>query len=351
MTVVLPYLDGTLSIDQFYLDSLIRFAMAKPWTKFESEPYIMFEHPDSKESVIASVIGALGQSFGISIYPGEAGHRSFSLLMRDDFHRLLDDWMGTYRSISVEFQSRSSLSKRERSSNKELVSQFPRGAMVPVIMNTKVPEPPSTTLDDHEKEVVSLAANFLLELAEAVESGEAPREVRSMNPGRICFLDDLTFDRTSTAAQFKWMMKECPAPPNLTLPVAECSPDLKGRLQQYPLEKRTWMAASFLVPGIKIETSRFPPRCVVLLDAQSEMILANTMVDGELSPPEAMAQVLFQTIQEIGRRPRTIMVRNQELMDALAPACSALEMTVRKGSLTVLQPILEMMDGLMFGQR
>lgn len=98
-----------------------RVSQEKPWEHLHSNQIVMFDFPEEEEPHFVSVMGSLGEQFGVMVYRGWDGYRSLKSVFADGFG---SDYLTELDALSVSFEDREDLTKEEYSFLKDLGYSF-----------------------------------------------------------------------------------------------------------------------------------------------------------------------------------------------------------------------------------
>jgi hypothetical protein len=271
---------------------------------------------------LVTVLGSMGEVFGLASYRGGAG-ANFLLRLRHSAFAPESPDAGFFQDVLlVDFVPRKDLRKEDRAIIQQLDFQPPvrKPKLFPEFQSHKPGYVP-WFVDEAE------ARLLLDDLRKAVRFAELVRANLTLFDSRqereIPFLpasgtEPLTLD------QLDWHTL-LPAPPSVDPPVDIRAFDLPPLLALPQPPGTAWELTAFYSPTPVGEPPRpFFPKMALGVDAATGMILAFQLGTPDDTMAQAAARGLLQSIQASRRRPATIRVDSLNLIRALQPLADVL---------------------------
>jgi hypothetical protein len=271
---------------------------------------------------LVTVLGSLGEVFGLASYRGSAGADFLLRLLRAEFAPESPDACFFQDALLVDFVPRKALRKEDRAIIQHLGFQPParKPKLFPEFQSHKPGYVPwfideaeaHLLLDDLRKAV---AFSELLRISLALYDSRQENEFPFF-PALVT--EPLTRD------QLEWhtiLPAPLPADPPPDTRAFELPPLLV--LPQPP--QSAWELAAFYAPMPVSEPPRpYFPKMALGVDATTGMILAFQLAGPDQTMADAAARGLIQSIQASGCRPVTIRMNSLNLIQALQPLANAL---------------------------
>jgi len=271
---------------------------------------------------LATVLGGMGEVFGLASYRGGAGANFLLRLRRGEFPPE-SPGAGFYQeALLVDFVSKKNLRKEDRAIIQELDFQPPirKPKLFPEFRSYKPGYVP-WFIDEAE------ACLLLDDLRKAVLFGELLRTNLSLYDSRqetefpffpASVAEPLTLD------QFEWHTI-LPVPPPADPPIDTHALDLSPLLALPQPPKTAWELTAFYSPFAVNESPRpYFPKVALTVDEATGMILAFHLATINDTMGQTAAGSLIQAIQASGYRPAVIKMDSINLIRALQPLANAL---------------------------
>jgi hypothetical protein len=271
---------------------------------------------------LVTVMGSLGEVFGLASYRGSAGANFLLRLRRGDFAPETPDARFYQDALLVDFVPRKDLRKEERAILQQLDFQpaarkpqlFPKfQSHRPGFVPWFVDEAEGRLLPDDLRKAVPFAELLRTNLAlyDSRQENEFPFFPASVSA-------PLTVD------QFEWHIIS-PVPPSADPPVDPRAFDLPLLLALPQPPQSAWELTAFFAPMSITEPPRpYYPKMALGVDAATGMILAFQLAAPDQTMAQTAARGLIQSIQASGRRPTAIKLDSINLIRALQPLADAL---------------------------
>ena len=271
---------------------------------------------------LVTVLGSMGEVFGLATYRGSVGANFLLRLRSGDFAPESPD-AGYYQdALLVDFVPRKNLRKEDRAIIEQIDFQPPirKPKLFPEFQSHKPGYAP-WFVDEAE------ARLLLDDLGKAVRFAELLQTNRTLFDSRSEY--EIPFFPASvteplTLDQFEWHTIQ-PVPPPADPPVDTHAFDLTSLLALPQPPKTAWELTAFYSPTPIGEPPRpYFPKMALGVDAATGIILAFQLGTPDHSMAQAAAHGLVQSIQASGCRPATIRVDSINLIRALQPLANAL---------------------------
>jgi hypothetical protein len=271
---------------------------------------------------LVTVLGNIGEVFGLASYRGSAG-ANFLLRLRSGQFAPESPDAGFYQdALLVDFVPRKDLRKEERAIIQQIGFQPPvrKPQLFPEFQSHKPGYVP-WFVDEAEARLLLDDLRKAVPFAELLRANLATYDSRQENefpffPASVS--EPLTLD------QFEWHTIS-PVPLSADLPVDTNAFDLASLLGLPQPPHSTWELTAFYAPMPIGEPPRpYYPKMALGLDAATGMILAFQLATPEQTMAQAAARGLVQSIQASGSRPAAIKLDSINLIRALQPLANAL---------------------------
>lgn len=296
------------------------FQLLAPW-QWMDDTHI-FGANDEHGVRLITVLGNLGEVFGMATYRGSAGANFLLRLRRGEFAPESPE-AGFYQdALLVDFVPRKNLRKEDRAIIEQLDFQPPvrRPKLFPQFQSHKPGYVP-WFVDEAE------ARLLLDDLRKAVRFAELLRTnlalFNSRRDNEIPFFP-ASVAEPLTLEQFEWHTIQ-PVPPPADPPVDTHAFDLPSLLALPQPPRTAWELTAFYSPTPIGEPPRpYFPKMALGVDAATGIILAFQLGTPEHTMAQAAARGLVQSIQASGCRPAAIRMDSINLIHALQPLANAL---------------------------
>ena len=275
---------------------------------------------------LVTVLGNMGEVFGLASYRGSAGANFLLRLLRGEFAPESPD-IGFYQdALLVDFVPRKDLRKEARAIIQQLDFQPPvrKPKLFPEFQSHKPGYVP-WFIDEAEARILLDDLRKAVPFAELLRANPAIYDSRQENefpffPAAIS--EPLTLD------QFEWHTIVA-APPPADPPVDTDAFDLAPILALPQPAQSVWELTAFYAHMPIGEPPRpYFPKTALGVDAVTGMILAFQLVGPEDTMAQAAASGLIKSITASGSRPAAIKLDSLNLIRALQPLANALGATL-----------------------
>ena len=271
---------------------------------------------------LVTVLGNMGEVFGLASYRGSAGANFLLRLRSGQFAPESPDARFYQDALLVDFVLRKDLRKEERAIIQQIDFQPPvrKPKLFPEFQSHKpgyvpwcIDEAEARLLLDDLRKAVPFAELLRtnLTLYDSHQENEFPFFPASVS-------EPLTLD------QFEWHTIS-PVPPPADPPADTNAFDLPPLLALPQPPESAWELTAFYSPTPVGEPPRpYYPKLALGVDAATGMILAFQLAAPDQTMAQAAARGLIQSIQASGHRPAVIKLDCINLMRALQPLANAL---------------------------
>ncbi|MBO8173091.1 MAG: plasmid pRiA4b ORF-3 family protein [Bacillaceae bacterium] len=309
------------AIWQRLFDQAVAYKKLKPWQWMSDDQIIAVQLPDSGEMAYCSVLGAMGEEFGLVIYLGDDGLRSMQETMRGTSS--IDDIVSVQRSILVSFSDRDELDKEDYELIVWLGRSFRGKKQWPMFRSFKPGYYP-WYLDEDEAEIASIVLEQVIDVAVTAKADEelVPDQSHAQWFARI---------PDATGGQLVWcdsMIK-----PELRQKHSGPSPLYVSEFEMKKLQKQISGKLDTVIEfgsfhfgdPIQDHPDQRPYflKVVVGIDLKEGLVIYHSPVGYE-NFPEAFQTSFLDMIQRLGKRPAEVRVEGMENHNILQPVFKAL---------------------------
>jgi hypothetical protein len=271
---------------------------------------------------LLSVLGSLGEVFGLASYRGSVGANFLLRLRHGDFAPENPDIRFYQDALLVDFVPRKGLRKEDRAIIQQLDFQPPvrKPQRFPEFQSHKPGYVP-WFVDEAEARLLLDDLRKVVPFAELLRTNPALYDSRQEN--------EFPFFPASVSApltldQFEWHTI-APVPPPADPPVDPHTFDLPSLLALPQPPQSAWELTAFYAPMPIGEPPRpYYPKTALGVDAATGMILAFQIAGPDQTMAQATARGLIQSIQASSSRPAAIKMDSINLIRALQPLADAL---------------------------
>ena len=287
-----------------------------PWKWMTETDVFGVQDPNTEEIGFVSVMGMLGEHYGVSLYPNPEALYDFWAL-EEAGSEINPDALLERPQVQVSFEDRGELENRDRKVIKELGFKF-RGRKEWPMFRSYRPGFFPWFLEAEEARSLAEALNQLLEVAPRF------REERSLlGPEDESYLVRVAHQKSGTRAWEDEVM-EVP-PPEPVLIQVEMDPQALESLESLPQSGHEFEMDLFMFPTpIQEEKEDRPvfPYMLLTVDAGSSMVLGTELLEPTPSL-EAMwgsvPLVVARQLAGLGLRPKEVAVGSELLFGLLQP--------------------------------
>jgi Domain of unknown function (DUF6930) len=275
---------------------------------------------------LATVLGGMGEVFGLASYRGSAGANFLLRLRRGDFLPENHE-AGFYQdALLVDFVPRKDLRKEDRAIIQQIGFQplVRKPTLFPKFQSHKPGYLP-WFIDEAEGRLLLDDLRKALPFAELLRANLSLYDTRQENefpffPAAVS--GPLSLD------QFEWHTI-VPVPPPADSPVDPQAFDLSPLLALPQPPHSAWELTAFYAPMPIGEPPRpYFPKTALGVDAATGMILAFQLAGPDQTMAQTAARSLIQCMQASGSRPATIKMDSINLIHALQPLADALGVNI-----------------------
>ena len=275
---------------------------------------------------LVTVLGNMGEVFGLASYRGSAGATFLLRLRSGDFLPENPDARFYQDALLVDFVPRKELRKEERAIIQQIDFQPPvrKPTLFPEFQSHKPGYVP-WFIDEAEARLLLDDLRKAVRFAELLRPSPALYDSRQKN--EIPFFP-ASVTEPLTLEQFDWHIIS-PAPPPADPPVDPHAFDLPPLLALTQPPQAAWELTAFYASMPVGEPPRpYYPKIALGVDAATGMILAFQLAGPDQTMAQIAARGLIQSIQSSGSRPAAIKMDSISLIRALQPLADALRVKV-----------------------
>jgi hypothetical protein len=312
----------TISLDLWreLYQAAATFQLLAPWQWMDDSHVLGVNNEHGVR--LASVLGNLGEVFGLASYRGSAGANFLLRLRRGEFAPEHPDARFYQDALLVDFVPRKDLRKEERAIIQQIAFQPPvrKPTLFPQFQSHKPGYVP-WFIDEAEARLLLDDLRKVVRFAELLRTNLALYDPRQENefpffPAAVS--EPLTLD------QFEWQTIS-PAPPPADPAVVTDAFDLAPLLALPQSPQSAWELTAFYATMPVGEPPRpYYPKIAIGVDAATGMILAFQLAGPDHTMAQAAARSLVESIKASGHRPSAIKMDSVNLIRALQPLADAL---------------------------
>lgn len=307
-----------------------RIRLQEPWEFIPPDVVLRAEHPVSGAPVYASVMGDLGEVFGLSIHHGPWAEYTLLAALVDGDDHLMTENLHRMHLLKVEFVKKSELSKLEKDRLKKFDFR-PSGAIsgpcwpqFDVMKEGSIPLPPDP---EDAALLLSLLPRFAAML-EAIDLHflEDPEEIFE---GIGVWPEGRSLDQPLAWSEIVWRESVVPARPAVESYTLDES--TLARLSALPQTKVSIELDAFAGFSSVDEGPRpYFVKIGLAVDVASKMIVGVEVGRSGSDSLEGIAgRLLVQTMDTVKSRPNEVRVQQEVLLSALQPLAAALNVKIR----------------------
>jgi hypothetical protein len=271
---------------------------------------------------LVTVMGSLGEVFGLASYRGTTGANFLLRLLHREFAPESPDARFYQDALLVDFVPRKDLRKEERAIIQQINYQPPvrKPKLFPKFQSHKPGYTP-WFVDEAEARLLLDDLRKALPFAELIRTNLALYDSRQEN--EFPFFP-ASVSEPLTLEQFEWHTL-VPTPTSADPPIDAHAFELSPLLALPQPSQSCWELTAFYAPMPIGEPPRpYFPKTALGVDAATGMILAFQLAGPEHTMAQTAARGLIQSIQASGRRPAAIKMDSINLIQALKPLAEAL---------------------------
>jgi hypothetical protein len=287
-----------------------------PWEWMTETDVFGVRDPETEEIGFVSVMGMLGEHFGVSLYPNPRALYDFWAL-EETGPEINPDALLEIPQFQVSFEDRDQLENRDRKVSKELGFKF-RGRKEWPMFRSYRPGFFPWFLEAEEARSLAEALDQLLEVAPRV------REDRSLlTPDDESYLVRVAHQKSGTRVWEDTVM-EVPPPEPVSIQI-EMDPAALESLESLPQSSHEFEMDLFMFPTpIQGEKGARPvfPYMLLTVDAESGMVLGTELLEPVPSLEAMWGSVplaVARQLSGLGLRPEQITVGSELLFGLLRP--------------------------------
>ena len=311
----------------------------KPWVSIPPDLLLCTPHPVSGDLFYASVMGQMGEVFGLSIQYGPWAEYILMKTFVEDDDDCIRENLHRMNSLKLEFVKKNELSKDSKERIRRLCyrpSYTLRGCCWPnfeVMKNGSIPLPPDA---NDAALLMDLLPRFTTMIA-AIDShlGQNPEDLPE---GVAMWPEGRSPESPLNFSEIRWKKFKVPNQPATDL--FSIDEFTRERLLQFPQTCGPIELDSFVGMSAVHEGSRpFFIKLGLVVDSGSGMILGfESAQSGQDSLENIAGRLLIKTIDTIKSRPNEVRIRQEILLQALRPAADSLGINIQ---LTRILPALD----------
>ncbi len=313
-------------------EAAIKFKEASPWRWIASDELFAIENPENAAVAYCTVLGGRGEEFGMGIYMGDEGYRTFTRLLAEEVEP--GDFLEIMKTplISMLLVDRGTLDKRDLDVIHSL-GLHSRGKSGWPFFRSKHPGSIPWFLERNEALFLTTIIQQALILADRVRL-DGLDLLKEEKRGRV-----LSRYRRDGEWQEKWQK---PKQSGVRTRTDALDPVNEARL--HLLSTRAGKASGscdldvFTLPvGIRSQTERpYLPLCFMVVERKQGLIVGSDITEPWLTLGDKQVE-LIEILSKVDPLPCEIWVRSKRMMEMLGPITRPLGINLRMGP----QPKLE----------
>jgi hypothetical protein len=302
-------------------EAAIRIKETAPWEWMTETDIFGLQNPETDQFGFVSVMGMMGEHYAASVYLGSEGLYKF-WDFEETGHLVAPERLLEIPQLQLSFDNRNELNERDRKLIKQLGFKF-RGQHEWPMFRSYRPGFAPWFLERDEARFLTHALNQLSEVAPRFK--ENPSLLEPSNDDD--YLMRVPRQEGNTLVwEDRLMSAPPPEPVSISIPM---DIDALGALKQLPVSKSRLEVDLFMFPSpIQEKEDRpFFPYVLLVIDAQSGMILGNEMLKPEPSLEAMWGLVPMKLVQQLARAriaPKEVTVRSELLSQLLLPLAESL---------------------------
>ncbi len=312
----------------------MKFRQISPWRWMGNEDLFAVENPDTGELGYCSILGNAKQEFGLGVFLGATGFKRYLEVMStelgaEDFEERIMTPL-----LSLLFANREELQKEDIDVIHSLGFQF-RGRNAWPLFRSQRPGYAPWFLEKEEAVFLTAAIEQALVVADKVRNDDLDLFDR-INEG-------LVFTRYCREGEWKeeWRFPELTSRDlSNNMEVEDALKEAELLLLRNSSDRRsgTWEVDIFVLPTpIRPRSSRpYFPICFLVVEGKLGLIVDSQMAEPWITLSQKR-EVVIQMLKRARQLPRSIRVKSEEVKEILEPITSNLGISVRKGSLPLLE--------------
>ncbi|WP_074949336.1 DUF7309 domain-containing protein [Alicyclobacillus macrosporangiidus] len=308
-------------------DAAVAFRNLAPWQWMYDDALFAVEDPDTGQIGYCSVMGAIGEFFGLAVFPGEAGWRSLHRLMDDDEPSPAAEEERVYGQFALiaSFEGSRDVTEQDRAVMKQLGLRF-RGENAWPVFRSHRPGYVPWYLTRDEAKFLSIALSQATTVASRVR--QQPDLLEPPQPNQI-----LTRRRVQDGAAFEWIdvWTETPqiTPPAPAVPTVRVDEVTLKRIRRQASRKGEWEVDIFYAPFVIQEGERpMFSKMLMCVDHASGMILQVHAAGHQTYAQESVDKLV--EILRAGRCPEAFLIQRPEVGALLRPLAEGLGIELRE---------------------
>lgn len=298
-------------------NTIIEFKKLKPWNWMGNNDIFGIEHPETKQKGYCCVMGAGGETYGLSIYLDQGGLRwlgdRLGKIFLDSFTLYAQDY------IAVTFGNAGELYNEEKQLIKDLGYQF-RGKLAYPMLRRSKPGSMPEFISEKEADFLTIALEQVMQIAPKIKK----------DPDYLFSVGGKILMRKKVKGKInKWLSSRIDTDVLLTPGVTDISEFSKiiRVLKTFELNKSaTWAADMYFIPEPVVDRkgdTPFFPLAIIIVDPGSELILTY-QVTHYTEYQREVQKIFIEAVKKFEIIPGKIITIRPEIFFALAPFQKAL---------------------------
>ncbi len=274
----------------------------EPWLTFTDTDLFAYRYgPSSDDIVFFSIMGQLGQTYGVSIYEGLDGLNKICLVAESDQLQLRpSEILSEIDCLTIYWGDREELNNSERDMIRQLGRKYRGRGRWPYLRSFRSGYWPETA----DKEECLDAARYLSILDDALSAYYAEEHRTDFDHGMYC---EISYDHGER------VIRDMPLPllewePNPVLPDEETIAEGKNRRSNGAVWELNWTGSRSYVTDPAYSRAAYP-LIVTVVDTQTGMVINADITRPEEDPDETAAYLLWVSVLHNGK-PAEVCIRN-----------------------------------------
>ncbi|RWR07763.1 plasmid pRiA4b ORF-3 family protein [Siminovitchia fortis] len=285
------------------------FNALKPWDLFDNDEIFVVKDPLTSEYLFCSILGAMGEEFGMAVYIGPDGYQNLLKTMKEDIDTF--ELITEQRSILLSFVNRDELENEDYQLIKDNGMAF-RGKKQWQQFRSFKPGFVPWVIEADEARLLTIAVEQAIEVIKEVENGLEIPYFTGDNPviGRVPKTQgDKTQWNTTLLSPDRWKSQQpSPEEQQLLVPEMDIRRSLKYKKYDTPIEIDFFRVDTPVQekPG---ERPYFPLMAVAI-DQRSGQVIFQDLAEGQ--PEVGYYQNSFlMMMNQLERNPREVWLKSQ----------------------------------------
>jgi len=320
-----PYEEFTIfsPIWKELLTAIDEYKRLKPWEVIGSDEVIAIELPHYQDFAYCSVLGQLGEEFGLAVYLGDEGLFSLQKILSD---KTDEEFLYEQRCLHLSLSDRNELTDADYELLIENGFRY-RGKKQWPMLRSFIPGYFPWFLEEPEAEILTDVLEQLCDVLARVRDGELVITQHSDQFFARVFEDAQWVDHTLFIKRNKKTEAS-------VIPFSVFNDDLLRSLKDNNGIGASLEIHWFTLPSPVQERENerpYFPKVLVMLDAKSGIVFAHELLNPiECQQPQIVQTVVLNMLQQAQVNPKEVFIKHEELYRILSPLFKKLTTPIKK---------------------